>query len=79
MRWANINNRETGLRIYKYMVLYHYTAKTLCIALEYAVTVQAIYNWMSGRSLPDLNNLAQLGILFHCKIDDILVFDYKES
>ena len=37
-------------------------------------TPQAIYKWQRGDTLPTVDNLAVLAVLFGVKIDDILVF-----
>ena len=36
---------------------------------------QAIYKWISGRSLPSLDNFVILSRLLHTSIEDILVID----
>jgi hypothetical protein len=36
---------------------------------------QAIYKWISGRSLPSLDNLVILSRLLHTSMEDILVVD----
>lgn len=36
---------------------------------------QAIYKWISGRSLPSLDNFVILSRLLHTSIEDILVVD----
>ncbi len=38
-------------------------------------TPQAIYKWISGRSLPSLGNFVILSRLLHTSIEDILVVD----
>lgn len=34
---------------------------------------QAIYKWQNGAALPTVDNLIVLAVLFHVRIDDILV------
>ena len=34
---------------------------------------QAIYKWQQGAALPTVDNLIVLAVLFHVRIDDILV------
>lgn len=36
---------------------------------------QAVYKWLSGKSLPSLDNLLILSKLLHTSIEDILVVD----
>ncbi|UUY24520.1 helix-turn-helix domain-containing protein [Ligilactobacillus salivarius] len=36
---------------------------------------QSIYKWLSGRSLPSLDNLVILSKVLHTTIEDILVVD----
>lgn len=36
---------------------------------------QAIYKWLSGRSLPSLDNFVILSRLLHTSMEDILVID----
>ena len=36
---------------------------------------QAIYKWISGKTLPSLDNLVILSRLLHTSIEDILVID----
>ncbi len=36
---------------------------------------QAIYKWLSGRSLPSLDNYVILSRLLHTSMEDILVID----
>lgn len=39
-------------------------------------TPQAIYKWQRGITLPTVDNLVVLAILFKVKIDDIIVLKY---
>lgn len=39
-------------------------------------TPQAIYKWQRGTTLPTVDNLVILSILFKVKIDDIIVLKY---
>ena len=42
-------------------------------------TPQAIYKWQKGASLPTIDNLVILSILFNVKVDDILVIDVAQT
>ncbi|MBR3544463.1 MAG: helix-turn-helix transcriptional regulator [Oscillospiraceae bacterium] len=41
-------------------------------------TPQAIYKWQRGDTLPTVDNLAVLAVVFGVKIDDILVFEEND-
>ena len=36
-------------------------------------TPQCVYKWMTGKSLPTIDNLVILADLYQCKVDDMLV------
>lgn len=38
-------------------------------------TLNAVYNWTSGKRLPSIDNLVILADILGCHIDDILVVD----
>ena len=38
-------------------------------------TPQSVYKWMTGKGLPNLDNLVILADLYKCKVDDMLVCD----
>ena len=40
-------------------------------------TPQAIYKWLHGKSLPNIDNLLILADVFNVSIEDILNVDYK--
>ena len=42
-------------------------------------TVQTIYNWQKGRSLPSLENLFLLSSLFNKDINDIVLLKNKQQ
>lgn len=43
------------------------------LAEDMGVSVQAVYKWESGRSMPTIDNLVCLAYLFDVRIDDIVV------
>ena len=51
-----------------------YTVKDVQSAMGFE-NPQAIYKWISGRSLPSLDNFVILSRLLHTSIEDILVID----
>ena len=38
-------------------------------------TPQAIYKWQKGAAMPTIDNLVVLAMVFHVKMDDIIVVD----
>jgi len=38
-------------------------------------TPQCVYKWMTGKSLPTIDNLVILADLYQCKVDDMLVYE----
>ena len=51
-----------------------YTVKDVQNAMGFE-NPQAIYKWLSGRSLPSLDNFVILSRLLHTSMEDILVID----
>ena len=39
---------------------------------------QAVYKWLSGKSLPSMDNMVIIRIILHTTIDDILVINTDE-
>ena len=62
--YLSIQQKETGKQI-----------KKLLMENGYTENPQAIYKWISGRSLPSLDNFVILSRLLHTSIEDILVVD----
>ncbi len=63
----------TGLNIVQLRVRAGFTVRDLQDVFGFG-TPQAIYKWQRGDTLPTVDNLAVLAILFGVKIDDILVY-----
>lgn len=72
MIFPNIDMEKTGLNIKKLMKKNGYTPAALQQTLSLA-TVQAVYKWLQGATLPNIDNLVVLAWLFHVRIEDILV------
>ena len=70
----SIQQKETGKQIKKLLMENGYTVKDLQSAMGFEKP-QAIYKWISGRSLPSLDNFVILSRLLHTSIEDILVVD----
>lgn len=69
-----IQQKETGKQIKKLLMENGYTVKDVQNAMGFE-NPQAIYKWISGRSLPSLDNFVILSRLLHTSIEDILVVD----
>jgi transcriptional regulator with XRE-family HTH domain len=72
-RMPVIDLSATGLNIVRLRVLAGLTVRDLQDVFGFG-TPQAIYKWQRGDTLPTVDNLAVLSVLFGVKIDDILVF-----
>ena len=69
-----IQQEETGAQIRKLMMKNGYTVRDVQGAMGFE-NPQAIYKWISGKSLPSLDNFIILSRLLHASIEDILVVD----
>jgi len=72
--YLSIRQEETGNRIKRLLRENGYTVKDVQSAMGFE-NPQAIYKWMSGRSLPSLDNLIILSRILHISMEDILVVD----
>ena len=72
--YFSIQPQETGKQIKKLLAANGYTVKDVQNAMGFE-NPQAIYKWISGRSLPSLDNFVILSRLLHSSIEDILVID----
>lgn len=62
----------TGNNIKEIMRKKNKTVKEASVALG-GISLQAIYHWQSGRSVPSLDNLVKLAIFLEEDMDDLLV------
>ena len=72
--YLSIQQKETGRQIKKLLTEHGYTVKDVQSAMGFE-NPQAIYKWISGRSLPSLDNFVILSRLLHTSIENILVVD----
>ena len=72
--YLQVLQKETGRQIKKLLVENGYTVKDVQNAMGFE-NPQAVYKWISGRSLPSLDNFVILSRLLHTSIEDILVVD----
>ena len=72
--YLSIRPVETGKRIKQLLSEQNYTIREIQGAFGFE-NPQAIYKWISGKSLPSLDNFIILSRLLHTSIEDILVVD----
>ncbi len=67
-----IDMTATGMNIKSIREAKGYTVKDIQEAFGFA-SVNAIYKWQKGESLPSIDNLLALSIMLDVKMEDILV------
>lgn len=72
--YLSIQPAETGKQIKRLLLENGYTIREIQGAFGFEKP-QAIYKWISGKSLPSLDNFIILSRLLHTSIEDILVID----
>lgn len=72
--YLSIQQKETGRQIKRLLSEHGYTVKDVQIVMGFE-NPQAVYKWISGKSLPSLDNFIILSRLLHTSIEDILVID----
>ena len=72
--YISIRQQETGCRIKKLLADNGYTVKDVQGVMGFE-NPQAIYKWISGKTLPSIDNFVILSRLLHTSIEDILVVD----
>ena len=72
--YLSIQPEKTGERIRKLLLEQGYTIREIQGAFGFE-NPQAIYKWLSGKSLPSIDNFIILNRLLHTTIEDILVID----
>ena len=72
--YLSIKQKETGKQIKRLLLENNYTVKDVRNAMGFE-NPQAVYKWISGKSLPSLDNFIILSRLVHTSIEDILVID----
>ena len=63
----------TADKIKRLMNLNNITVIHICNELN--ITKPAVYKWLSGQSLPTIDNLVMLSDMFNCTVDDILIIE----
>ena len=72
--YLQVQQKETGKQIKKLLMTNGYTVKDVQKVMGFE-NPQAIYKWISGKSLPSIDNFVILSRLLHTSIDNILVID----
>ena len=72
--YLSIRLPETGSHIKQLLKKSGYTVRDIQSAMGFE-NPQAIYKWMSGKTLPSLDNLVILSKILHSSMEDILVID----
>ena len=72
--YLSIQPEKTGERIRKLLLEQGYPIREIQGAFGFE-TQQAIYQWLSGKSLPSTDKFIILSRLLHTTIEDILVID----
>lgn len=70
--YLSIQPAETGKRIKQLLLEQGYSIRDIQGAFGFE-NPQAIYKWISGKSLPSLDNFVILSRILHTSIEDILV------
>lgn len=78
---VKINIQDTGFKIKS--LIKEKRVSIITVAKCLSVSRQTVYKWISGQSLPSLDNLVQLSVLLETSIDEIIVIkrenDYVAS
>ena len=72
--YLSVKQKETGENIRRLMKSNGYTVKDVQEVMGFE-NPQAVYKWLSGKSLPSLENLLILSKLLNLSLENILVID----
>lgn len=75
--FPTINLKETGKNLRKIMKERGITVKEVQQYLGLG-SVQSVYHWLNGLSLPTMDNLYALSVLFNLPLDDLVCGNKKE-
>ena len=78
MIFAVLDAKNTGARIKELRKENHLTVEEVSLYMGFE-SVQAVYKWQRGESLPTIDNLYALSQLFRTSVDDILRGDREED
>ena len=74
MKYAVLNVKRTGERIKELRKANHLSVEDVSLYMGFE-SVQAVYKWQRGDSMPSVDNLYALSVLFDTPVDDILCGD----
>ena len=69
--FPTINKRETGLNLRRIMDSRGFTVRDVQRYLSLG-SVQSVYHWLNGVSMPTIDNLYALSDLFRIPVDDMV-------
>ena len=72
-----IDKKKTGIHLRRIMDERGFTVKDIQQYLELA-SVQSVYHWLNGLSMPTIDNLYALSELFQLTIDDMICGNRKD-
>ena len=72
--YLSVKQKETGENIRRLLKSNGYTVKDVQEVMGFE-NPQAVYKWLSGKSLPNLENILILSKLLNISIENILVID----
>lgn len=72
--YVSIQQQKTGERIRSLLTKQGLSVRDVQTAMGFE-NPQAVYKWLSGKSLPSLDNLVILSRILHTHMEDILVLD----
>ena len=72
--YVSIQSKATGKRMRQLLDKNGYSVRDIQEAFGFEYP-QAVYHWLSGRSLPNLDNIVILSKILHTTIEEILVLD----
>ncbi len=78
MKYAVLNAKKTGDKIKGLRKEHHLTVEEVSLYMGFE-SVQAVYKWQRGDSLPTVDNLYALSQLFRTPVDEILRGDREED
>ena len=71
-----IDMKTTGIRLKRIMKMYGFSVKDVQQYLGLG-SVQSVYHWLNGSSLPTVDNLYALSELFQLSVDELLCGNRK--
>lgn len=74
IRHPMLNRERTGYNIKMLREKQGMSVKSLSNFLEFE-SVQAVYNWEAGKTIPSLENLKLLSEIFEKSIEEILIYE----